>query len=140
MNAARYDKKKVQMVDFEFAKDKVLMGAERKSMVLTEEEKRVTAYHEGGHALVAAFLPRHDPPGPQLLQEGVLRGATGGGGHAVPGPREEGHRDAAHAAGRADVARLELHLLRGRLTAGILSRKQAFYDSVRQLHDRNGQA
>ncbi len=59
--AARLGKKKVEMADFEFAKDKVLMGAERKSMVLTEEEKRVTAYHEGGHALVAAFLPRHDP-------------------------------------------------------------------------------
>jgi cell division protease FtsH len=59
--AARLGKKKVEMADFEYAKDKVLMGAERKSMVLTEEEKRVTAYHEGGHALVAAFLPRHDP-------------------------------------------------------------------------------
>jgi cell division protease FtsH len=59
--AARRDKKKVEMADFEYAKDKVLMGAERKSLVLTEEEKRVTAYHEAGHALVAAFLPGHDP-------------------------------------------------------------------------------
>jgi cell division protease FtsH len=59
--AARLNKKKVEMADFEFAKDKVLMGAERKTLVLTEEEKRVTAYHEAGHALVAAFLPGHDP-------------------------------------------------------------------------------
>jgi len=59
--AARRNKKKVEMTDFEFAKDKVLMGAERRSMVLTDAEKRVTAYHEAGHALVAAFLPGHDP-------------------------------------------------------------------------------
>ncbi len=59
--AARRNKKKVEMADFEFAKDKVLMGAERKTLVLTEEEKRVTAFHEAGHALVAAFLPGHDP-------------------------------------------------------------------------------
>jgi cell division protease FtsH len=49
------------MEDFEFAKDKVLMGVERKTMMMTEEEKRVTAYHEAGHALVAAFLPGSDP-------------------------------------------------------------------------------
>ena len=45
------------MVDFELAKDKVLMGAERRSMILSEEEKRNTAYHEAGHALVAALMP-----------------------------------------------------------------------------------
>src|SRR5438105_230395 len=59
--AARADKKKVEMVDFNYAKDKVLMGAERKSLVMSEEEKRVTAYHEGGHALVAAFEEHTDP-------------------------------------------------------------------------------
>ncbi len=59
--AARRNKKKVEMVDFEFAKDKVLMGAERKSLVLTEDEKTVTAFHEAGHAIVAAFLVGHDP-------------------------------------------------------------------------------
>ncbi len=47
--------------DFEFAKDKVLMGVERKTMMLTDEEKRITAYHEAGHALVAAFCPGSDP-------------------------------------------------------------------------------
>jgi cell division protease FtsH len=59
--AARADKKKVEMLDFNFAKDKVLMGSERKSLVMSDEEKRVTAYHEGGHALVAAFEEHTDP-------------------------------------------------------------------------------
>jgi cell division protease FtsH len=61
LNAARYNRKNVIMHDFELAKDKVLMGAERKSMLLTDEEKKVTAYHEAGHALVAARLPHSDP-------------------------------------------------------------------------------
>jgi cell division protease FtsH len=59
--AARQNRKVVTMYDFEHAKDKVLMGAERKSMMLTEEEKKTTAYHEAGHALVAAMLPEADP-------------------------------------------------------------------------------
>jgi cell division protease FtsH len=59
--AARMDKKVVEMSDFEAAKDKVLMGVERKSMVLSEEEKRTTAYHEAGHALVARMIPGTDP-------------------------------------------------------------------------------
>ncbi len=61
LNAARCNRKSVLMYDFELAKDKVLMGAERKSMLLTEEEKKVTAYHEAGHALVAALMPHADP-------------------------------------------------------------------------------
>ncbi len=59
--AARQNKKEVEIVDFEMAKDKVLMGAERKSMILSDEEKRVTAYHEAGHALMAKLLPGTDP-------------------------------------------------------------------------------
>ncbi|MDH4096877.1 MAG: ATP-dependent zinc metalloprotease FtsH [Nitrospira sp.] len=59
--AARQNKKQVEAVDFEMAKDKILMGAERKSMILTDEEKRVTAYHEAGHALIAKLLPGADP-------------------------------------------------------------------------------
>ena len=59
--AARRDHTKVTMDDFEDAKDKVLMGAERKSMIISDEEKRVTAYHEAGHALVAHFMPAADP-------------------------------------------------------------------------------
>mgnify|MGYP001564159806 FL=1 len=59
--AARSSKEKVDMKDFELAKDKVMMGSERKSMIISEEEKRITAYHEAGHALVAKLLPGADP-------------------------------------------------------------------------------
>ncbi len=59
--AARLNKKEVEVVDFEMAKDKVLMGAERKSLVLSDEEKRTTAYHEAGHALIAKLIPGTDP-------------------------------------------------------------------------------
>jgi cell division protease FtsH len=59
--AARIGKKVIEMVDFEQAKDKVLMGAERRSMVLSDVEKRTTAYHEAGHALVGKFMPGTDP-------------------------------------------------------------------------------
>jgi cell division protease FtsH len=61
LNAARYNQKVVRMVDFEFAKDKVLMGAERRSMIISENEKRITAIHESGHALLAVMLPHADP-------------------------------------------------------------------------------
>jgi len=59
--AARNNKEKVEMDDFEMAKDKVMMGAERRSMIISDEEKRNTAYHEAGHALVAKLLPGADP-------------------------------------------------------------------------------
>jgi len=59
--AARQNRKVVTMADFEMSKDKVLMGAERKSMILSDEEKKNTAYHEAGHALVAAMTPGADP-------------------------------------------------------------------------------
>jgi cell division protease FtsH len=61
LSAARMNRKQVTMYDFEVAKDKVLMGAERKSMLLTDEEKRVTAYHEAGHALVSFKHVHSDP-------------------------------------------------------------------------------
>jgi cell division protease FtsH len=59
--AARQNKKEVEMDDFEKAKDKILMGAERKSAVMSEDEKLVTAYHEAGHAIVGRLVPEHDP-------------------------------------------------------------------------------
>jgi cell division protease FtsH len=59
--AARKNKEKLQMSDFEEAKDKVMMGTERRSMIISEEEKRITAYHEAGHVLVAKLLPGADP-------------------------------------------------------------------------------
>ena len=61
LTAARYNRKSVHMFDFEVAKDKVMMGAERKSMLLTDEEKKVTAYHEAGHTLVSALREHSDP-------------------------------------------------------------------------------
>jgi cell division protease FtsH len=59
--AARASKRLVDMIDFERAKDKIIMGAERRSMVMPEEERRNTAYHESGHAIVAFLLPKTDP-------------------------------------------------------------------------------
>jgi len=59
--AARQDKDAVSMGDFELAKDKVMMGAERRSMIISDHEKRTTAWHEAGHTLVARLLPNHDP-------------------------------------------------------------------------------
>jgi cell division protease FtsH len=59
--AARHNQQHVVMADFETSKDKVMMGTERKSMIITDEEKKVTAYHEAGHALLATFLPHTDP-------------------------------------------------------------------------------
>jgi cell division protease FtsH len=59
--AARANKRTVDMVEFERAKDKIMMGAERKSMVMSEQEKKLTAYHEAGHAIVGLTVPEHDP-------------------------------------------------------------------------------
>ena len=61
LNAARYNQKTVMMQDFEFAKDKVMMGSERRSLVINDEEKQVTAIHEAGHALLGAVLEHADP-------------------------------------------------------------------------------
>ncbi len=77
LNAARYNKKIVSMADFELAKDKVLMGAERKSMVITNEEKRVTAYHEAGHTLVGLKVPNADPVHKvTIIPRGMALGVT----------------------------------------------------------------
>ena len=61
LQAAKLNQDKLDMRDFEFAKDKVLMGRERRSLILSDEQKRITAYHEGGHALAARLLPGSDP-------------------------------------------------------------------------------
>ncbi len=61
LNAARHNQKVVRMHDFESARDKVLMGAERRSMIISEDEKRITAVHEAGHALLAVMLPKAEP-------------------------------------------------------------------------------
>src|SRR5207253_162441 len=77
MSAARQNRKAVLQYDFEVAKDKVLMGVERKSLILSEEEKKVTAYHEAGHALVAAKLPHSDPVHKvTIIPRGMALGVT----------------------------------------------------------------
>lgn len=75
--ASRMGKKKIEMKDFEFAKDKVLMGAERRSMIISEEEKKVTAYHEAGHALVASLEDSADPLHKvSIIPRGMALGVT----------------------------------------------------------------
>ena len=75
--AARKSKVKVEMSDFEFAKDKVLMGVERKSMIISETEKKNTAYHEAGHALVAKLTPGTDPIHKvSIIPRGMALGVT----------------------------------------------------------------
>jgi len=59
--AARYNKRLVEMNEFDQAKDKIMMGAERRSMVMNDDEKKLTAYHEAGHAIVGLKVPSHDP-------------------------------------------------------------------------------
>lgn len=61
LHAARFNRLKITMDDFEYAKDKVIMGAERKSLIISDSEKKITAYHEAGHALVARLTPGTDP-------------------------------------------------------------------------------
>ena len=75
--ASRNGKKSIDMEDFEHAKDKVLMGSERKSMIISEEEKRITAYHEAGHALIAALEKEADPLHKvSIIPRGMALGVT----------------------------------------------------------------
>jgi cell division protease FtsH len=77
LNAARYNRKAVAMSDFEAAKDKVLMGSERRSIVISNEEKRNTAYHEAGHALVGVKVPNADPVHKvTIIPRGMALGVT----------------------------------------------------------------
>ncbi len=75
--ASRVGKKKIEMSDFEYAKDKVLMGAERKSMIISEKEKKITAYHEAGHALMASLEKEADPLHKvSIIPRGMALGVT----------------------------------------------------------------
>jgi cell division protease FtsH len=77
LNAARYNRKAVSMSDFEWAKDKVLMGSERRSIVMSNEEKRNTAYHESGHTLVGIKVPNADPIHKvSIIPRGMALGVT----------------------------------------------------------------
>ena len=88
--AAKRDKEKIGMADFEDAKDKVYMGLERKSKVIKEEDRRVTAYHEGGHALVARFLPETDVVNKITI---VPRGSAAGITWFLPEERDFKYKD-----------------------------------------------
>ena len=88
--AAKRDKEKIGMDDFEDAKDKVYMGLERKSKVIKEEDRRVTAYHEGGHALVARFLPETDVVNKITI---VPRGSAAGITWFLPEERDFKYKD-----------------------------------------------
>jgi cell division protease FtsH len=77
LNAARYNQKTVMMQDFEFAKDKVMMGPERRSMIISDEEKQVTAVHEAGHALLGVVLEHSDPVHKvTIIPRGMALGVT----------------------------------------------------------------
>ncbi len=88
--AAKRDKEKVSMTDFEDAKDKVYMGLERKSKVMKEEDKKTTAYHEGGHALVARFLPNTDAVNKITI---IPRGRAAGVTWFLPEERDFKYKD-----------------------------------------------
>ena len=77
LNAARYNQKTVMMQDFEFAKDKVMMGSERRSMIISDDEKQVTAVHEAGHALLGVVLEHADPVHKvTIIPRGMALGVT----------------------------------------------------------------
>jgi cell division protease FtsH len=88
--AAKRNKEKVDMIDFEDAKDKVYMGLERKSKVMTEEDKKTTAYHEGGHALVARFMPGTDAVNKITI---IPRGRAAGVTWFLPEERDFKYKD-----------------------------------------------
>lgn len=102
--AARRNKKKVEMTDLEEAKDKVLMGAERKSLLISDEEKRITAYHEAGHVLVAKYTPGSDPVHKVTI---IPRGRALGVTTTLP-------IDEKHNYSRSHLESLLAHLLGGR--------------------------
>ncbi len=77
LNAARYNQKTVSMADFEFAKDKVMMGSERRSLIISDEEKQITAVHEAGHALLGVVLEHSDPVHKvTIIPRGMALGVT----------------------------------------------------------------
>ena len=142
--AARQNRKLVTMADFEMSKDKVLMGVERKSMILSDEEKKNTAYHEAGHALVAAMTAGADPLHKvTIIPRGMALGLT----MQLPDRRQAhlhqglspGHADRADGRplGRGDFPRPHHHRRRQRHRARHRYRAQ---DGLRLGHERTGAA
>ncbi len=108
--AARRNSDKVGYIDFENAKDKVMMGVERKSLVISEKEKRMVAYHEGGHALVAKLIPESDPVHKVTI---IPRGRALGLTHYLP-------TDDRHMYSRSYIQTTLVHLLGGRAAEKII--------------------
>ncbi len=102
--AARRDADKVHMIDFENAKDKVMMGTERRSMLISDEEKKLTAYHEAGHVLVAKLIPGSDPVHKVTI---IPRGRALGVTHYLP-------IDEKHSWSKAYIEGKMVHLMGGR--------------------------
>jgi cell division protease FtsH len=107
---ARRNAKKVQMIDFENAKDKVMMGTERRSMLISDEEKKLTAYHESGHVLVAKLLPGSDPVHKVTI---IPRGRALGVTHYLP-------IDEKHSWSKAYIENKMVHLMGGRAAERII--------------------
>ena len=142
--AARHSKKVVEMFDFESAKDKVLMGVERRSMIISEEEKRTIAYHEAGHTLVAHSLPGADPVHKVTI---IPRGPGAGADPAASGgrqvqllarlPHEPHHHPARRPGGRGDGVPAADHRRRRRPREGDRDGPQ---DGLRVGHVREARA
>jgi ATP-dependent metalloprotease FtsH len=135
--AARRNKKKVTMEDFEEAKDKVMLGMERKSLVMTEEERRTTAYHEAGHALVAWLLPGSDPVTKVTI---IPRGRTLGVTWYLPAEERHNHSKEqlearlCHAMGGRAAEKLAFN----HLTTGAISDLQQATETARNMVCRYG--
>ncbi|MCB2200767.1 ATP-dependent zinc metalloprotease FtsH [bacterium] len=108
--AARRDGDKVEMIDFENAKDKVMMGTERRSMLISDEEKKLTAYHEAGHVLVAMFTPGSDPVHKVTI---IPRGRALGVTHYLP-------IDEKHSWAKKYIENKLIHLMGGRAAERII--------------------
>jgi cell division protease FtsH len=135
--AARRNRKKVVMQDFEDAKDKVMLGMERKSLVMTDEERKTTAYHEAGHALVAWLLPGSDPVTKVTI---VPRGRTLGVTWYLPAEERHNHSKEqlearlCHAMGGRAAEKLVFN----HLTTGAISDLQQATETARNMVCRYG--
>jgi len=135
--AARRNRKKVTMQDFEDAKDKVMLGMERKSLVMTDQERRTTAYHEAGHALVAWLIPGSDPVNKVTI---IPRGRTLGVTWYLPSEERHNHSkeqleaQLCHAMG----GRAAEKLIFNNFTTGAIGDLQAATDTARNMVCRYG--
>ena len=132
LHAARFNRKAVAQLDFEIAKDKVLMGPERKSMIISDAEKKSTAYHEAGHALVAVMLPNADPLHKVTI---IPRGRALGVTQLLPEDDKHNHSredlGTAIAVGMGGRVSEEIHL--GQMTTGAGNDLERVTDLARKM-------